>query len=412
MACMLWEDGFYEDGASIADRIKTLAHQCAPSEVAALAIRARSEMNLRHAPLLLVRELARHPLKPANVAETLRDVIQRADELAEFVALYWADGKQPLSAQVKRGLAEAFCKFNAYQLGKYNRDGKVKLRDVLFLSHAKPVDDEQAAVWKQLVDGTLPTPDTWEVALSGGADKKEVFERLMTEGKLGYLALLRNLRNMTEAGVSRDLIAQALATGAGRARVLPFRYVAAARVVPSLEPELDAAMQASMSGMEKLSGSTAVLIDVSGSMDDAISSKSDLSRLDAACALAALVRGISNDVRVFSFSERTVEVPARQGMALIDAIRSSQTHSGTYLGQAVRDVARLAPGIDRLIVFTDEESADAVGAPVGKGYMINVASGKHGVGFGEWSRITGFSESIVSYIQAIEGGIATEQTGT
>lgn len=403
MACMLWEDGFYEDGQAIGARIKALAHACDPTDVAALAIRARSEMNLRHAPLLLARELARHPAKPTIVSDTIRDVIQRADELSEFVAMYWEDGKQPLSAQVKRGLAQAFCKFNAYQLGKYNRDGKVKLRDVLFMSHAKPSDEAQAAIWKQLVDGTLLVPDTWEVALSGGADKKEVFERLLSEGKLGYLALLRNLRNMTEAGVSRDLIEKALEDGAGKARVLPFRYVAAARVVPALEPQLDKAMQAAMQGMPKLKGSTAVLIDVSGSMDAAISSKSDLTRLDAACALAALVRGISDDVRVFTFSQSLVEVPARQGMGLIDAIKHSQQHSSTYLGQAVRTVAGLASNVDRLIVFTDEESADAVGVPVGKGYMINVASGKHGVGFGEWSRITGFSESVVSYIQALEG---------
>lgn len=402
LACMLWEDGFYEDGQTIGERIKSLVAQCSPSEVATLAVQARSEMQLRHAPLLLVRELARHPSKPANVADALRDVIQRADELAEFVALYWQDGKQPLSAQVKRGLALAFGKFSAYQLGKYNRDSKVKLRDVLFLSHAKPKDDEQAEVWKQLVNGTLPAPDTWEVALSGGADKKVTFERLISENKLGYLALLRNLRNMNDAGVDRTLVESALISGAAKSRALPFRFVAAARSAPSYEPTLDIAMQASMAELPRLPGKTAVLIDVSGSMDAAISSKSDLRRIDAACALAALVRGLSNDVRIFSFSSSMVEVPARAGMALIDAIVHSQPHSSTYLGQAVKAAGQIVPDADRLIVFTDEESNDVVGGPVGKGYMINVASGKHGVGFGEWTRITGFSEAVISYIQAVE----------
>ena len=100
------------------------------------------------------------------MAETLARVIQRADELSEFVAIYWKDGHVPLSAQVKKGLAAAFPKFDEYQLAKYDRGGPIKLRDVLFLCHAKPRDQAQADVWKQLVSGSLTTPDTWEVALS------------------------------------------------------------------------------------------------------------------------------------------------------------------------------------------------------------------------------------------------------
>ena len=72
----------------------------------------------------------------------------------------------------------------------------MKLRDVLFLCHAKPKDEAQDATWKQLIGGTLPTPDTWEVALSSGADKKATWERLIAEKKLGALALLRNLRKI------------------------------------------------------------------------------------------------------------------------------------------------------------------------------------------------------------------------
>jgi 60 kDa SS-A/Ro ribonucleoprotein len=70
----------------------------------------------------------------------------------------------------------------------------VKLRPVLFLFHAKPKDAEQAAVWKKLVENTLEPHDTWEVALSAGKDKRENFERLLREGKLGGPAVLRNLR--------------------------------------------------------------------------------------------------------------------------------------------------------------------------------------------------------------------------
>ena len=126
LTCLLWEDTFYEKGNTIAARIAKLVRENKPEDVAALAREARDAMQLRHAPLFLVRELARRKGTGPLVAETLEAVIQRADELAEFVALYWKEMKQPLSAGVKRGLARAFVKFDAYQLAKYDRDAVVK----------------------------------------------------------------------------------------------------------------------------------------------------------------------------------------------------------------------------------------------------------------------------------------------
>lgn len=402
MACMLWESGFYESGEAVADRLKRLVPLCNPHDVAEIAIEAREKQHLRHAPLLLVRELARDSKRCADglIANTLCRVIQRADELAEFLAMYWSEGRKPLAKQVKKGLACAFCKFNEYALAKYNRDSTVKLRDVLFMVHAKPKDEEQAALWKRLVDGTLAAPDTWEVALSAGADKKATFERLLSEGKLGYLALLRNLRNMQQADVDSALVFKALADGAAKAKALPFRYVAAARAVPMWEAQIDAAMQTAMQGLDKLPGRTCVLVDVSGSMGEQLSAKSDLTRLDAAAALAVLVRGIAAEARVFRFNTSAQEVPARQGMALIDAI--GRAGGGTTLGRAVRDVRAAWPQMDRLIVVTDEQSADAVGAPGCKGYLLNVATNKNGVGYGDWTHISGFSEAVVDYIAATE----------
>lgn len=406
LACLLWESGFYESGEAVADRIKRLVPLCDPTEVAELAIKVREEQHLRHVPLLLVRELARDSSRcPAGlISNTLYRVIRRADELAEFLALYWADKRQPLSKQVKKGLALAFGKFSEYALAKYNRNYIVKLRDVLFLSHAKPKDEAQAALWKRLVDGTLATPDTWEVSLSAGGDKKEVFERMLSEGKLGYLALLRNLRNMQQANVRTDLIFNALSGGARRSKVLPFRFLAAARAVPAWEAQLDEAMQLAINGLHKLHGNTVVLVDVSGSMNDPISAKSDLSRFDAAAALAVLIRGVCSDVRVFRFNDRIREVPARTGMTLVDALK--QPYGGTMLGQAVIDVGRACPDMDRLIVVTDEQSDDMVGSPGCLGYMINVASNRNGVGYGDWIHIDGFSESVVSYISEIESLIS------
>src|SRR5260370_908191 len=91
LACMLWEDQFYEDGVAITGRIRELVPKVAAEKVAALAVEAREKMKLRHAPLLLVREMARLSTHRQFVAETLLRVIQRADELSEFVALYWSE---------------------------------------------------------------------------------------------------------------------------------------------------------------------------------------------------------------------------------------------------------------------------------------------------------------------------------
>ena len=406
MNCMLWEDQFYENGVSIAERIAALVPQVAAETVAALAVEAREDMKLRHAPLLIVREMARHEGHKALVADTLERIVQRPDELTEFLAIYWAEALGPMqqrkkaavSAQAKKGLARAFAKFDAYQLAKYDRDGAVRLRDVLFLVHPKPKDAEQEKVWKQLADGTLASPDTWEVSLSAGADKRETFERLIAENRLGALALLRNLRGMQVAGVPKRTIAKAL--DAMRVdRVLPYRFIAAARYAPDLEPELESAMFRSIEGHARLKGKTTLLVDVSGSMDSPMSRQSEMARLDAACGLAVLAREICDEVEVYTFSNHVVKVPARRGFALRDAIVSSQTHWGTELGKAIAEVDRKGR---RLIVFTDEQSHDRVDAPKGLGYMVNVASYQNGVGQGDWQRVDGFSEKILDWIIASE----------
>ncbi len=407
LSCMLWEAEFYEDGVQIAGRIRELVPLVEAEKVADLAVEARERMKLRHAPLMLVREMARHVTHRGLVAVTLTRVIQRADELSEFVAIYWAGGRQPLSAQVKKGLAAAFCKFDEYALAKYDRAGAVRLRDVLFLSHARPLDQAQAVLWKRLAENELATPDTWEVALSAAgraesADKREVWNRLLAERKLGALALLRNLRNLDTAGVSEQLVLAALAA-MKTDRVLPFRFLAAARVAPRFEEALEQAMFRSLeSRPARLAGHTVLLIDVSGSMEAPISQRSEMRRTDAAYGLAILLREIAEKVTIYTFSNEAKLVPSRRGMALRDALDKSQPHSATYLGAALEKVEAACRGYERLVVITDEQSHDKVKQPRGKGYVINVASNRNGVGYGEWTHIDGWSEAVVDYIAELE----------
>lgn len=398
LSCLLWEKEFYEDGEAIADRITQTAALCSIDTVAKLAIEARNTFGLRHAPLMLLLDLIRRG--GPGVAEAVATTIRRADEMAELVSLYWRDGKRPLSKQMKVGLAAAFGGFNEYQLAKYNRDAPVKLRDVMFLCHPKPKDESQKALFKRVANNELVTPDTWEVTLSGGADKRETFERLLREGKLGYLALLRNLRNMATAGCDVGLVCEAILARKGAELVFPFRYVAAARAAPGFATVLDQALRDSITSAPTLKGRTIVLVDVSGSMRHPLSGKSDLNRMDAAATLASVIN--AEYLHVFTFSDRLVQVLPYRGLAGIDQVVKSQPHSGTDLGSAVHAINQFEH--DRLIVITDEQSQSYVpNSLVKRSYMINVASNKNGVGYGgNWIHIDGFSEAVIRYILEIE----------
>lgn len=401
-ATMLWDDTFYVDGEDIATAITKQVALVKPETALTIAIKAREEQKLRHVPLLIIRAMAKLATHKFLVAEALERVIQRPDEIPEYVSIYWKEKKQPLSAQSKKGLARAFNKFNEYELSKYKSEGKtVSLKDVLFLTHPKAKNKEQYELFKKLATGTLKIADTWETALSGGADKKETFTRLLSEQKLGALAMLRNLRNMQQAGVDIDLIKDGLKSMKVE-RVLPFRFISAAKYAPLLEPELEQAMFKSIEKHDKLEGKTVLLVDVSGSMEGKISGKSEISRIDAACGLAILLREIAEDVDVYTFSNDVVAVPARRGFALRDAINRSQDHSGTYLGKAVSTIG--AKEFDRMIVITDEQSHDSVPSILNtKNYMINVASYKNGVGYGNgWEHLDGFSEAVIDYIMVEE----------
>jgi hypothetical protein len=234
--------------------------------------------------------------------------------------------------------------------------------------------------------------------LSSGKDKRETFERLIAGKKLGSLALLRNLRLMQKEGVARETIAGAL-DAMRTDRVLPFRFITAARYAPDFEPELEEAMLKSIAGLSKLRGSTQLLIDVSGSMEAPLSGQSEMTRLEAACGLAILAREVCEKVEIHTFSNEVVKIPPRRGFALRDAIVASQPHGATYLGKAAARIDRKGT---RLIVFTDEQAHDVVPAPKGTGYMINVASYQHGVSSGDWRRVDGFSEAVLAWIEAQE----------
>lgn len=412
LACMLWEDMAYESGKSNAQNITDLVGEVEPAVAASIAYEARQKQNLRSAPLQVVLAMVgRENCKP-YVADAIDSVIQRPDEIAKLLKMYQdKNGKDaPLSNQMKRGLAKAFRKFNTeYVLGKYKNgvDG-MTLRDAMFLVHPKPVDDNQAVLFKKLANKELATPDTWETNLSSGKDKKETFTRLIQEKKLGALALLRNLRNMIESGVDDGLIREGLAS-VKTERVLPFRFISANRTTGNaFQRELEALMLKSLrEGDVKLKGHTIIVVDTSGSMGATLSAKSDLTREDAGAALAILVKEISDSCTVYATGNRTVKVDdSLHGFDLARGIKEAGAgYGGIFLKQCVEFVNGLEKECDQMIVITDGQdcglgkNAPKLVEPFARNnYLVDIAAHKNGIGYEKFTVINGFSEAVIGYI--------------
>ena len=243
------EDKFYERGDDRVRRIADLVRKVEPRFVAQLAVYAREVMHLRSVPLLLLVELVRCHHGDALVSRAVSRTVQRADEITELLMCYqWRTGKKnlkALSSQLRKGLAEAFNHFDEYQFSKYDRkDRKVTMRDALLLVHPKPKDDAQALVFRRILSDKLETPYTWETELSRTGQQhfesvtdqkkavKKVWEELIASRRMGYMATLRNLRNVLDASADDASIEQMCsylsnAEAVKNSKQLPFRFLSA-----------------------------------------------------------------------------------------------------------------------------------------------------------------------------------------
>lgn len=416
-SCLLWENLFYEGATSVANRITNLCSQVGAEYISDLAVTARHDLNLRHVPLWLCVHLLKK--KGFKSSDTIAKVVSRPDEMGELISLYWRvnGAGASLAAQLKKGLARAFTKFSEYQLAKWNRDAEVSLKDVMFLCHPKPADDAQQAIWQRLIDDKLETPDTWEVELSASRDKKASWTRLLEKNRLGGMALLSNLRNIKQAGIDNGLIKQAL-DKANFNKILPFRFISAARAVPGIEHLLEEPMLRSMANFTKLNGKTLVVVDISGSMESRLSGKSDMNRMDAGLALAILLRELCEDSVVYATAgcdsrskHATTRVPSRRGFALADVIKSQRSKiggGGIFLTQCMDFIQKDSnEEFDRVIVITDEQdcerdndrAASKANTLCDNPYILDIGAYDKGIASnGKWTRICGFSSRIVDWI--------------
>lgn len=406
MTCLLFEDTFYVDGVEITDQIKNLVAQVPVAKAIEIALEAKTVNKLRHAPLWIAKAVLAHPDSASiNKVDFLSQLFTRPDDLTEFLSMYWEGGSKskPYPAALKKAFAKVLHRFDSYQLGKYKQRAKsITLRDIFRISHPKPISKEQSDVWKEFLSGTLPAPNTWENRMSNGEDPKKVFTDLIQTGKLGGLAFLRNLRKMREVGVSPDLVRAYFENKQLFRLMLPFQFYAAFKSAPEFGVELERAMLKSMADFS-FSKPMTLVVDVSGSMNGPLSTKSILSRGDVAACLAMIAVNMRNSgVDLYSFSDRLKAVPIVSGFGIHKKIDESQAHGGTYMLGALQSV----PKCEILVVITDEQAADlnhfntSVFSRFGKTYIINVAPYKNGVGYlsNDVVHINGWSERVFEFI--------------
>ena len=325
VTCAL-SDKFYESKDGRMDRIAGLIRQVDPEFVAKLAVYTRTQMNLRSISLFLIVELAKIHNGDSLVKRTIEKCVLRADEIMELLMCYQlrnSDGKSikklgKLSRQVQEGLKSAFNRFDEYQFAKYNRSNlEVKLKDALFIVHPKANSAEQQAIFDKIVTDSLQIPYTWETELSALGQqkfeteeekkqaKRECWKKLVMSGRIGYMALLRNLRNLIDVGMDLEMLKIVCERISSRdevlkSRQLPFRFFAAYRELhgitrPEVQCILEALEQAASYSAENISGfkeDTPVFIacDVSGSMNRPISQKSSIANYDIGILLASVLR--------------------------------------------------------------------------------------------------------------------------
>ena len=422
MANLLWENIAYMDGEKVVEEIARLIPLCPAEEVFNIALSARVDQKLRHTPLFVAREMCRYDEHRLFVVDLLPLIITRADMLTDFLAIYWKDGKCPICNQAKKGLAEAFHNFNEYKFAKYDRETAIKLRDVMFLVHPKPRNEYETELFKKIADRTLSTPDTWEVALSSGADKKSTWERLIDEKKIGGLAMLRNIRNMMQANVDHDSIVKGI-QNLQSSMLLPLDYLKAARINKEFDRHIEDAMIKSYANLPKLPGKTLFIVDVSGSMGANMSAKSDFTRLDAACAMAMLAANQCEKFKLVATAGNDgtrvgahlhIQYP-KKGFDIIGQIRNTEREIG-YGGIFTRQCLEWCreqfkdEEFDRIIIFSDSQDCDypdkRVPKPFGKhNYICDVSANTKGINYkGVWdAEISGFSDKFITFIAAYEG---------
>lgn len=420
-----------------------------PDFLARLTVYARREMNMRSVSHVLASVIAREAAEYTRVV--LRNIIIRPDDITEIMSCYLAMYGKPFPNAMKREIASVIQKFNEYDLAKYNGGKKsLKLRDVLRITHPVPKDAETEVMFKKLLEGTLEVPYTWETELSAKGNKKEVWNELIVSGKVGYMALLRNLRNIVKCQANVDDVLRIISDPerVKKSRQLPFRFYSAYRTLyanglmtDEIKNALENALESSIDNMEKIPGRTLIAIDVSGSMDYYVSGNSGVTCRDIASLLGAMASRICEDSVIcrFDYSNAKWGTFGEKGYcieqygkydSIIDIADRSFNGGGTDLSLPMKyaleeDPTRKRHPFDRIIYFSDNECnncfngqnkpvqgmADKYRKQYNKNFWVHAVDLR---GYGtqqfigkRFNLIAGWSESVLPFIMLAERGIST-----
>ena len=457
---MFGERKFYESTDD--DIVRLAADLCKdrPEFVSNLACYAREVFNMRSVSHVLTAVIAREA--SAFTRQTVRGTVKRPDDITEIMACYKTMYGKPFPNALKRGMAEAIQTFDEYQLAKYNGGCKeMKFRDVLRITHPKPETKEIEALFGKILNDTLETPYTWETELSARGNTKEVWEELIASRKIGYMALLRNMRNIIKAGADITPVLAVLSDPiqVRKSKQLPFRFFSAYRTLEreglmtdEIHRTLESALSVSIDSMDTLKGRTLIAVDISSSMDEDISAKSDIRCSDIASLFGAMAAGICEDATVCYFEapkavyreyyhKRGMEFPeyrytkseecgyrivsyGKYDSVLEIALQNSFTGGGTDLSLPMKFALDVDKGkqkaFDRIIYLSDNECNRGLETTV-QGLVdkyrreYNKEFWVHGVdlmGYGSqqfcgarFNLIAGWSDRVLSFISLAEAGM-------
>lgn len=455
-------NNFYEKSDTRITRIKELIQKNDAEYVAQLAVYARSDMYMRSVPLILAVELAAINSGNDTVRKTVNGVVQRADEITELLAYYQLANNRSgtkklnkLSKQLQKGLADVFNKFDEYQFAKYNRAAQIKLRDALFLVHPKAKDEAQQVLFTKIAKNNLAVPYTWETELSAlGQMKFESekakenaitgkWEELIDSGKLGYMALMRNLRNILKANVSGSHIKKVCnhlsdEKAVANSKQLPFRFLAAYREILGMNSAyasmvltaLEDAILLSVKNIQGFDIHTKVLIacDVSGSMQKPISPKSKIWMFDIGLVLGMLMQSKCEGVITGMFGDtwKIINLPTKGILSNVNEYykREGEVGYATNGYKVIDDLIKRNNIMDKVMLFTDcqlwddrhgssslEKSWKAYKriAPNAKLYLFDLAgygSSPVNVQKNDVHLIAGWSDKVFDALHVLETGIS------
>ena len=365
------QDQFYRGQKQTFGELAKLISKCDPLFAAKAGIYARTKFGMRSISHALAAEIAAYASGKSWSKDFYDKIVYRPDDMLEILSYYLIMNGKKMPNAMKKGFAKAFDKFDNYQLAKYRGENKaVKLIDLVNMVHPTPTDRNATAL-KQLVEGTLRSTETWESKLTQAGQRAENKEQkntlkakawkdLIEANKLGYFAMLRNLRNIHDQApnmlpkVIENLTNR---TAIKKSLVLPFRFVSAMDALQeanitnrALLNALNKAVDISLDNVPKFDGHTLIVLDDSGSMTGRRAGQKSPIQIGSLFS-AVLYKAIGADFMRFSDKASYKNFnPGDATMSIANNLVKSARAGGTNFHAIFNEAKR---AYDRIIILSD-----------------------------------------------------------